>query len=174
MSAKYSNQRYTARKLTEADIPVLREAIGGDGQPHRLKPGGRSYHPENCLMVVEEAGKIIGSVYVIFVRPPRWPDADDTSQLPQINRFVVKEAHRNQGAGTYLMGAVEEEVKSRGLTRLYLGVDHESGSALRLYKRLGFEIISTEPYRTSWSYTDSNGVEQEEVEWLVDMVKKLS
>ncbi|NKB70593.1 MAG: GNAT family N-acetyltransferase [Candidatus Latescibacteria bacterium] len=173
MSAKYSNQRYTARQLTEADIPTLREAIG-DGMEYRLKPDGRSYHAENCFMVVEEAGKIIGTVHIFFVRPPQWPDSDEPFQIPQLNRLVIEKEYRNQGAGTFLIGAVEERVKSRGLTRLYLGVNIENTGALRLYKRLGFEVIAAEPYRTSWKYTDEDGIEQEEVEWLVDMVKKLS
>ena len=165
--------RYIARKATEADIPALREITGHD-ESRRLKPGGRSYHPENCMMVVEEESKVIGSVFVLFVRPPRWPDADDTSQLPQIISFVVKEGHRNQGAGTFLMGAVEEEVKARGLTSLYLGVDPEDSGALRLYKRLGFEPISPKPYCSSYTDTDLDGNTYEVVEWLIDMVKKLT
>ena len=81
--------RYTARKATEADIPALKEITGHD-ESRRLTPGGRSYHPENCMMVVEADGKIIGSVFVLFVRPSRWPDADDTSQLPQLISLVVE------------------------------------------------------------------------------------
>ena len=169
-------QRYTARKLTEADIPALREAFG-DGMEYRLKPDGRSYHSENCPMVVEEAGKIIGSVHIFFVRPPQWPDSEPSGEpfpIPQLNRLFIEEEYRNQGAGTFLIRAVEEVVESRGLTRLYLGVNIENTGALRLYKRLGFEVIPAEPFRTSWKYTDEDGVEQEEVEWLVHMVKKFS
>ena len=168
------NQRYTAGKITEADLPALKEATERD-ESKRLKPEGRSYHPDNCVMVVEEAGKIIGCVFVMFVRPPRWPNADDTSKLPQLMSLGVNKRHQNQGAGTFLIGAVEEEVKSRGYNRLYLGVDpKDNPGAHRLYLRLGFESISTEPYRSSWTYTDSDGVEHEVVEWLIDMVKKLS
>ena len=165
---------FSARKMTVADIGAHRRAMGGEGEAHRLEAGGRSYHPDNCIMLVEEDGQIIGSVFVVFARPFRWPDADDTSQLPQIISFVVKEGHRNRGAGTYLVGAVEEEIRSRGLDRLYLGVNHRDPAAIRLYKRLGFATISDEPYRTSWTYKDKDGVEQVEVEWLIDMVKHLS
>ena len=165
--------KYTARKITEADLSSLQEATGGD-ESHRIKPGGRSYHPKNCIIVVEEAGAIIGSIFVVFVRPPRWTDADDTSRLPQMISLIINEDRRNQGAGTYLIGAVEEEVKSRGLTNLYLAVDREDSGAQRLYKRLGFKTIPTEPYTTSWTWTDSDGVVQKETVWLVDMMMKLS
>ena len=74
------SHRFTARKVTEVDLPALMEAQPSEVHERRLQPGGHSYHPENCVMVVEEDGEIIGSVFVLFVRPPRWPDADDTSQ----------------------------------------------------------------------------------------------
>lgn len=169
-----NNQRYTARQATEADIPALKNVTGND-ESRRLKPEGRSYHSENCFMVLEADNKIIGSSYVLFARPLAWPDAEDTSQLPQFISLVVIDGYRNQGAGTCLIGAIENEVKSRGLDRLYLGVDVEANpGAHRLYLRLEFESISEEPYRSTWTYKDSEGVEHEEVDWLIDMVKYLA
>ena len=126
------------------------------------------------MMLVEKGGEPIVSVFVLCVHPPQWPDADDTSQLPQVVSFVVKGAHRNQGASTYLIGAVEEEVKSRGYAPLYLGVDHRDTSTRRLYKGLGFEPISAEPYRSAYTETDANRIDHEIVDWLIGMVKKLS
>ena len=114
------------------------------------------------------------SVFVVFVRPPRWTDAQIASLFPVMISLIIQKKHQNQGAGTYLIGAVEEEVKSRGLTQLYVAVDQENTGARRLYERLGFEAIPLEPYRSTWSWTDSEGVEHEEVEWLTDMVKKLA
>lgn len=169
-----NRQRYTARKATEDDIPALKSVTGRD-ESRRLTPEGHSYHSENCFMVIEADNKIIGSAYVLFARPLQWPDANDTSQLPQFISLIVIDGYRNQGAGSYLIGAIEEEVKARGLDRLYLGVDVEANpGAHRLYLRLGFESISKEPYRSTWTYTDDDGVEHEEVDWLIDMVKKLS
>ena len=124
-------------------------------------------------MVVEEAARIIGCVYVILVRPLAWPDAHDASQLPQISSFVVRADCRNQGAGTCLLGAVEEEVKSRGLKHLYLGVDHTDSGAIRLYDRLGYVTLSQQPYRSTWTTKDADGEVHEVVEWLIDMMKKL-
>ena len=165
-------QRFTARKATEADLPTLQEATGRDAS-HCLKPGGRSYHPANCMLVVEKASKIIGSVFIVFVRPCRWTDTDVAFRFPQMISLIINKGHRKQGAGTYLIGAVEEEAKSRGLTCLYLAVDQKEPRAQRLYKRLGFEIVPADPYRTGWTWTDSDGVVQGEVVWIFDMVKKL-
>lgn len=174
------HQRYTARKATEADIPALKDITGHD-ESRRLSTGGPSHHPENCIMVVEEAGKSIGSVFVVFVRPPQWPDADDNTQatfeashLPYLISMVVKGACRNRGAGTYLIGAVEKEAKSRGYKCVYLTVEPEDAGARRFYQRLGFEPLSTEPRRSTRKETDANGVVHEVVEWGIDLVKKLS
>ena len=166
------DQGYSARKITEADLPTLQEVTGRD-ESHRLKPAGRSYHPENCILVVEAAGKIIGSVFIAFVRPCRWTDADVASRFPQMISLIIDKDHRNQGAGTFLIGAVEEEAKSRGLTCLYLAVDQEDTRVQRFYKRLGFEIVPADPYRTGWTWTDSDGVVQGTVVWIFDMVKTL-
>ena len=164
--------RYTARKITEADLPALLEATGKDSS-HRLKPGGRSYHPENCVLIVEDADEIIGSVSVVFVRPSGWTDADDTSLFPQMTSLIINEDRRNQGAGTYLIGAVEEEVKSRGLRHLYLAVDREDQGVQRLYERLGYEILPAEARPTTTrSWTDSEGIVRKDVIWIIDMMKK--
>ena len=82
---------------------------------------------------------------------------------------------QNRGAGTHLIGAVEEEARVRGNVLLHLAVDpqHNKG-AYRLYERLGFRPMSSEKYRSTWSYTDDNGDVQVVVEWLIDMVKELS
>ena len=168
-----NNKRYTTRKATAADIPALKHVTGRD-ESRRLTPEGHSYHPDNCFMIVEADNRIIGSAYVLFARPLAWPDADDTSRLPQFISLVVIDGYRNQGAGTYLIEAIEAEVKARGLDRLYLGVDVEANpNAHRLYLRLGFESISEAPYRSTWTYRDDDGVEHEEVDWLIDMVKWL-
>lgn len=165
---------YLTRIATEADIPALIDITGHD-ESRRLKTGERSHHPENCMMVVEEDHRVIGSVFVVFVRPPLWPDAEDPSRLPQMISLVIEKNHRNKGAGSFLIGAIEEEVKSRGCTRLHLSVDPvENPGALRLYRRLGFESISREPYRSAYTDTDADGDTYEIVEWLIDMTKKLS
>jgi ribosomal protein S18 acetylase RimI-like enzyme len=165
---------YLTRKATEIDVPALEDVTGRD-ESRRLKAEGRSHHPENCMLVVEENERIIGSVFLVFVRPPLWPNTDDPSQLPQLISLVVKKEHRNKGVGTCLIRAVEKEVISRGLTHLYLGVDPiENPGALRLYRRLGFESISQEPYRSTYTNTDDNGDTHEIVEWRIDMRKRTS
>ena len=169
------SQTCTLRRATEADIPALTEITGNEEvYQKRLIAGGGSHHPENCVMVVEEAGRIIGHVFVVFVRPTPWPDADDTTRLPFMSSLWVREGCRNRGVGTYLIGAVEKEVKSRGHTRVYLSVDPvDNQGAHLLYLRLGYEPLQTEPYRYTAKYTDSNGVDHEDSEWRVDMVRDI-
>lgn len=166
-------RQYSTRIITEADLPAL-EADTGSDQSKRVRPDGNSYHNENCVMVVEVDGKMIGCVAVLFARPLRWPDEDDGLRLPELRSLGVNKVNRNQGAGTCLIKAVEDEVRSRGRDRLHLSVDpEENAGAHRLYLRLGFEPISNEKHRSSWTWTNDKGEEVEVVEWLIDMVKML-
>ena len=95
--------------------------------------------------------------------------------MPQLISLVIETNYRNQGAGTYLIPAVEKEVKSRPCTCLHLSVNQEENlGALRLYQRLGFVIISLEPRRSVYTNTDADGVTTEVTEWLIDMVKQFA
>ncbi len=165
---------FTTRKVTEADLPVLKRDTGRD-ESKRLKPDGKSYHPENCVMVVEEDGKIIGCTAVLFTRPHGWGEGDRDHLYPEIRALAINDEHRNKGAGTHLINAVEEEARSRGCKHLHLSVNPtENPGAYRLYQRLGYRTISEEAHRHSWTYTDEEGVTHEVVEWVIDTVKDLT
>ncbi len=53
--------------------------------------------------------------------------------------FAVKEGYRNRGLGTALMQALFNELRVKGYQKLSLSVS-KSNQAVRLYKRLGFEL----------------------------------
>jgi GNAT superfamily N-acetyltransferase len=56
-----------------------------------------------------------------------------------LTAMVVGAAHRRQGIGAELVGAVEQEARSRGCTRLVLGSANRRADAHAFYERLGFE-----------------------------------
>ena len=53
--------------------------------------------------------------------------------------FAVKEKYRNRGLGTALMQALFKELQTKGYHKISLSVS-KTNSAVRLYKRLGFEL----------------------------------
>lgn len=61
----------------------------------------------------------------------------------------VHDHWRNRGIGTAIMTAMLDELKERGFTRASLSVQKEN-PALRLYERLGFEIIGNGADETEW------------------------
>ena len=84
------------------------------------------------MMIVETEGKTSGSVYAVLKRPPLWKK-EMVLPFPQLVSLIVKKEYRNQGAGTFLIRAVEKEVRSRGHGRIHLGVDPlENPGAKRL------------------------------------------
>lgn len=166
-------RRYTVRQATEADLPALADikspmAIHKD----RLRDadGDRLLY-----MVIEDFGTVIGFGLLVFERPPTWPDAKDKSHVPAMVDLLVRPDRRGRGAGPSLISWMEETVRSRGGTHLYMGVDPVDNPRVhQLYLRLGYTPLQTQPYRSHWKFTDSDGNVHEGNEWNVDMVKDLS
>ncbi|HOW92157.1 MAG TPA: GNAT family N-acetyltransferase [Anaerolineaceae bacterium] len=82
--------------------------------------------------------------------------------------FRIKPAYRNRGLGTKMMEILENYLISRHFNRLTLNVARDNLDAIRLYKRLGFQIVAEEP--GVWSYIDHKGKWQtvEEPSWRME------
>ena len=58
---------FRVREATLADLGALHGIqAAGDLHERRLRPGGRSYHPENRVYLVEAEGEPVGYLYVVF------------------------------------------------------------------------------------------------------------
>ena len=69
----------------------------------------------------------------------------DSEALPgelYIDTICINPTFRNVGIGTQLFTYAEEIAKQTGYTKIALNVEIQKESALRLYKRLGYEIVS--------------------------------
>lgn len=62
-------------------------------------------------------------------------------QSALIHSVVITAAARGQGAGQTLMAALEEQIRSRGLTRSRLQVLANNTAAQRFYRRCGYDEI---------------------------------
>jgi len=82
--------------------------------------------------------------------------------------FRIKPAYRNRGLGTKMLEVLENYLISRNFNRLTLNVARDNLDAIRLYKRLGFQIVAEEP--GVWSYIDHTGKWQtvEEPSWRME------
>ena len=104
--------------------PLLYAAIEGFGT-----------HPDDYCLVAEVDGKVVGAVWVGIAK--EYGHLDD--ETPSFSISLYKE-YRNHGIGTALMEQMLELLKSKGYKRASLGVNKEN-YAVRMYKRVGFEII---------------------------------
>jgi GNAT superfamily N-acetyltransferase len=90
------------------------------------------------LLVAENAaGRIIGSVQIIFAQPENQPHRAD------IAKMLVHRQARRQGIGAALLAAAERAARNAGRTLLVL--DTASGDAERLYAKLGWRRCGVIP-----------------------------
>jgi GNAT superfamily N-acetyltransferase len=92
---------------------------------------------ERTLLVAEDAHGIAGTVQLITNMPENQPHRADVAKL------LVHRRARGAGIGRRLMLAVEEAAREQG--RRVLVLDTASGTAERLYERLGWQRAGVVP-----------------------------
>jgi ribosomal protein S18 acetylase RimI-like enzyme len=60
-----------------------------------------------------------------------------------INTVVVDPTHRSKGLGAAITSAATAEIFRRGSTRAHLGVRIDNAPAIRVYEKLGFELVES-------------------------------
>ena len=78
-----------------------------------------------CIVAVDES--LIGYIYASFVL--------DEAEIGNI--CIVPEC-RGQGVGRLLIDSMLSDLKSRGVCKVFLEVESDNASAIRLYERSGF------------------------------------
>ncbi len=89
-----------------------------------------------------------------------------------IHSFRVRPEWQGQGLGTRLLGIAEDDLREQGFQEVTLNVAKENVSAIRLYKRLGYEIFSETPGK--WSYYDEKDILRHVHEPGYRMIKSLN
>ena len=92
---------------------------------------------ERTLVVAEDEQGIVGTVQLITDMPENQPHRADVAKL------LVHRRARGAGIGRRLMEAVEEAARGQG--RRVLVLDTASGTAERLYERLGWQRVGVVP-----------------------------
>ena len=97
--------------------------------------------------------EIIGQVF-LQLESDR-PELADGWNRAYLYSFRIKPRYQNQGLGTRMFQVLEDYLIKKRFTRLTLNVARDNAAAIRLYKRLGFQIVAEEP--GIWSYIDHIG-----------------
>ncbi|MFW6127570.1 MAG: ribosomal protein S18-alanine N-acetyltransferase [Halobacteriota archaeon] len=87
------------------------------------------------FLVAEMGGKVIGFISMM-----------DAGVDTRIMSLAVKNEFRRQGIATILINRAIERSRERGKLRVLLEVRTTNYTAQNLYKKKGFEVISTIPY----------------------------
>lgn len=142
---------YTIRKIKQSEIQLLSdflyEAIfipeGAVSPPKEIinQPELQVYTSafgrcgSDICYVAEVNERIVGAVWVRIMKD--YGHIDD--ETPSFSISLYKE-YRNQGIGTALMKSMLNELKEKGYKQTSLVVQ-KANYALKMYKKLGFEII---------------------------------
>ncbi len=105
-------------------------------------------------VAVTQDGRMVGQVFLQLTSDRR--ELADGWNRAYLYSLRVRQAWQNLGIGTQLIDVVEEDLRKMGYTRVTLNVARNNQGAIRLYTRLGFQIVAEEP--GVWSYPDHKGV----------------
>ncbi len=159
------------RQVEKADLPALE--WDGEYLKYRLMYANlyRNTLVGKTLMWIIQIpqGKTIGQAFVMLRSSE--PHAADGIHRAYVFAFRIKPEWRNKGIGTNLMDHIENDLQQRGFQYVTLNVAKENPGALRLYQRLGYKIIGSQP--GIWSFKDHTGTihHVEEPAWR--MIKRI-
>ncbi|MEJ8561701.1 GNAT family N-acetyltransferase [Yoonia sp. GPGPB17] len=64
-----------------------------------------------------------------------------------INALAVFEEGQNQGIGSQLLAAAEDQARDNGFDKMSIQVYAQNTGAVRLYERLGYVRVASDPVR---------------------------
>jgi len=91
-------------------------------------------------MVAKDDGKIVGMA-TLYVMPKVG------KRVGCVEDVVVGKEYRGQGLGEKLMRSIIAEARKKKVGSLFLTSASDRAAANVLYKKLGFEIVETNPYK---------------------------
>ncbi len=99
-------------------------------------------------------------------------DLADGSQRAYLYALRVRPSFRNQGLGEKLILFSENDVQQRNFSVMTLNVAQNNPGAIRLYQRLGYQIVGTE--KGDWAFRDHKNNLRRIIEPAWKMEKRLS
>ena len=124
---------YEAIFIPQGVEPPPRSILNNDELQVYVKDFGKS--PDDRCLVADADGKIVGAVWVRIMED--YGHVDD--ETPSFAISLYKD-YRGRGIGTALMEKMLELLRESGYRKASLAVQ-KSNYAVRMYKKVGFEII---------------------------------
>lgn len=142
------------RPATEADLPALE----WDGEYRHFRRVYRSALNEarqdrRMVLVAELGGEVVGQLFVQLENVQL--DPGGRRPTGYLYALRVRPPFRNQGIGTALVARAEDDLRRRRFVRAAIAVAKDNIGALRLYRRLGYQMFAEDP--GNWSYLDDEG-----------------
>lgn len=135
---KLKNMLYEAIYQPDELNPIPRSVVNLPEINAYIKDFGEQQH-DYCF-VADLNGEIIGAVWVRVISGTIKGYGYIDDETPEFALSLFKE-YRNKGIGTELMKRMIEYLQEKGYKQTSLSVQKEN-YAVRLYKKLGFEIIA--------------------------------
>ncbi len=131
------------RFATEADTPALVALVNAAYQVEKFfKVGERTDEAEvrahlasGRFLLLEDAGELIGSIYVEL-----------RGERGYIGMLAVSPARQRGGVGTRLMAAAEEFCREMGCREMELTVVDKRTELPPLYERFGYRVTGSAPF----------------------------
>lgn len=154
-------------KWNEFPQPIIRPAVRADlvdmewnGEYRHFRTlytnaFSRMLQGKSMIWIAEtELHGLVGQVFVQMICDR--PELADGWQRAYLYSFRIKPEFRNHGLGSRMVKTVEDYLIENRFSRLTLNVAKDNPDALRLYRRLNFQIVAEEP--GIWSYPDEQGI----------------
>ena len=106
--------------------------------------GSRLASPDDCILVAEQNGAVIGYVFAAL-EPPSWKELRGPAGF--IHDVAVAEDARRSGVATSLVQAAIGWMREHGAPRVILGTAALNEEAQKLFHRLGFRDTMIEMTR---------------------------
>jgi ribosomal protein S18 acetylase RimI-like enzyme len=151
----------TIRACAEADLLALEwDGMFEDHREIILDAFLRQQQRSNMMLVAESGGRIIGQVWI-----------DLTKLAARGTGFLwawrVHPSARSRGIGTELIGAAEAWLAANAFESGALGVEKENLRALRLCRRLGYEVAGELLERYTYGTPGGSSHEVTVDQWLL-------
>jgi ribosomal protein S18 acetylase RimI-like enzyme len=151
---------YTVRQALDVDfgpladehIPALAAELGKAHAKYFRRKFLLQRAGKGLILGAFRKNRPVGAVLVLWGEPAQERRVRlDFPDVPLLYHVRVKNSLQGRGIGTQLLAAVHDELRARGHKQVVLGVDITNKDAIRLYERLGYDLVD----RTSWGLGDS-------------------
>jgi GNAT superfamily N-acetyltransferase len=145
LAMRWLQARALYRAIGKRSVPrieIVRADVDDLKAVHRYLTPGETYrieepHPNVTEWVAKAGGKVIG-----FAQCVHHPEPHSSWAGYWLFSLTVWRWYRGLGIGEALTGRAIEHARAQGAAQLFLAVYNDNGSALCMYRKLGFEHIT--------------------------------